>query len=335
MGYFRNPEIRKECLLWCGAILLAAVTGGAAAGSLGILLCVSTAVVFFVLHFFSSALRYRRIAALADEVQHFLHGLEYVDIGGEREGELAILRSEIQKMMTKLNHQAALLAKDKQYLMNSIADISHQIRTPLTAINLIVSRLQGHCPEAKKQELVRELERLLRHMDWLIQSLLKMAKLDAGAVQMKRDTVTVERLVREATGDLMIPMELRQQTLLVSCPEGASFQGDLSWMREALGNIVKNCMEHTPEGGEIRVVTVENQLYTEIAVCDNGPGIEKEDLPHVFERFYKGKNSADSSVGIGLALARMIVTEQNGTLTAQNAPEGGARFEIRFYKSVV
>ena len=106
-------------------------------------------------------------------------------------------------------------------------------------------------------------------------------------------------------------------------------------MREALENIVKNCMEHTPEGGEIQVAAVENQLYTEIAVWDNGPGIVKEDLAHIFERFYKGKNSADSSVGIGLALARMIVKEQNGTLTAMNVPEGGARFEIRFYKSVV
>lgn len=335
MGYFRNPEIRKECLLWCGAILLAAGAGGVTAGRYGILLCSSTAVVFTVIHFVSSALRYRRIAALANEVQHFLHGLEYVDIGGEREGELAILRSEIQKMMNKLNHQAALLAKDKRYLKDSIADISHQIRTPLTAINLVVSRLQGECPETKKQELVRELERLLCHMDWLIQSLLKMAKLDAGTVQMKREVVSVDRLVREATGDLMIPMELRQQTLSISYPGGTSFQGDLSWMREALGNIVKNCMEHTPEGGEIRVAAVENQLYTEIAVCDNGPGIAKEDLPHIFERFYKGKNSADSSVGIGLALARMIVMEQNGTLTAMNAPEGGARFEIRFYKSVV
>ena len=116
MGYFRNPEIRKECLLWCGAILLAAGAGGVIAGRYGILLCSSTAVVFTVIHFVSSALRYRRIAALANEVQHFLHGLEYVDIGGEREGELAILRSETQKMMNKLNHQAALLAKDKRYL---------------------------------------------------------------------------------------------------------------------------------------------------------------------------------------------------------------------------
>ena len=139
--------------------------------------------------------------------------------------------------------------------------------------------------EAKKQELVRELERLLRHMDWLIQSLLKMAKLDAGAVQMKRDTVTVERLVREATGDLMIPMELRQQTLLVSCPEGASFQGDLSWMREALGNIVKNCMEHTSSGGRIRVMGRENAVFSELVIEDNGDGLPKQDLPHLFERF--------------------------------------------------
>lgn len=335
MAYFRNPEIRIECILWGVGILFVTGLGNFLAGGSGALTGLLTGVIFTVLHFGSSILRYRHLALLADEVQHFLHNFSFVDIAGEKEGELSILRSEIQKMVNKLRHQARLLTEDKRYLMNSIADISHQIRTPLTAINLLVSRLQGESEGEKRQELIRELERLLCHVDWLIETLLKMAKLDAGTVNMKKTPILVENLLRETTKDLAISMELRQQTLLVSCPEDACFIGDLSWMREALGNLLKNCMEHTPEGGVIDLSVTDNQLYTEIVVSDNGPGIDAKDLPHIFERFYKGKNSSKNSVGIGLALARMIVKEQGGTLSASNVNTGGARFEMRFYKGVV
>lgn len=186
MGYFRNPEIKKEGIIWLFAVLLTAFLGWYLASVRGLYLCLFCAVIFAVIHFSSSVIRYRKIAGLADEVQHFLHVFEYVDVGGEKEGELAILRTEIRKMMNKLNHQANLLMEDKKYLLNSIADISHQIRTPLTAINLIVSRLRGEKNEADRQRLLHELKQLLVHMDWLIEALLKMAKLDAGTVSMKK-----------------------------------------------------------------------------------------------------------------------------------------------------
>ena len=191
MGYFRNPEIKKEGIIWLFAVLLTAFLGWYLASVRGLYLCLFCAVIFAVIHFSSSVIRYRKIAGLADEVQHFLHVFEYVDVGGEKEGELAILRTEIRKMMNKLNHQANLLMEDKKYLLNSIADISHQIRTPLTAINLIVSRLRGEKNEADRQRLLHELEQLLVHTDWLIEALLKMAKLDAGTVSMKKKTVNV------------------------------------------------------------------------------------------------------------------------------------------------
>lgn len=335
MGYFRNPEIKKEGILWLFAVLLTAFLGWYLASVKGIYLCLFCAAIFAVIHFSSSVIRYRKIAGLADEVQHFLHVFEYVDVGGEKEGELAILRTEIRKMMNKLNHQANLLMEDKKYLLNSIADISHQIRTPLTAINLIVSRLRGEKHEADRQRLLHELEQLLVHMDWLIEALLKMAKLDAGTVSMKKKTVNVSDLLKKSVQDFLIPMELREQNLVIDCTDMVSLRGDEYWLREAVGNIVKNCMEHTPAGGEICIRATENHLYTEITVSDNGAGIDKEDLPHIFERFYKGKNSSGSSVGIGLALARMIVVAQEGTLSATNRINGGAKFEIRFYKGTV
>ena len=335
MGYFRNPEIKKEGIIWLFAVLLTAFLGWYLASVRGLYLCLFCAVIFAVIHFSSSVIRYRKIAGLADEVQHFLHVFEYVDVGGEKEGELAILRTEIRKMMNKLNHQANLLMEDKKYLLNSIADISHQIRTPLTAINLIVSRLRGEKNEADRQRLLHELEQLLVHMDWLIEALLKMAKLDAGTVSMKKKTVNVSDLLKKSVQDFLIPMELREQNLVIDCTDMVSLRGDEYWLREAVGNIVKNCMEHTPAGGEICIRAAGNHLYTEITVSDNGAGIDKEDLPHIFERFYKGKNSSGSSVGIGLALARMIVVAQEGTLSATNRINGGAKFEIRFYKGTV
>lgn len=335
MGYFRNPEIKKEGIIWLFAVLLTAFLGWYLASVRGLYLCLFCAVIFAVIHFSSSVIRYRKIAGLADEVQHFLHVFEYVDVGGEKEGELAILRTEIRKMMNKLNHQANLLMEDKKYLLNSIADISHQIRTTLTAINLIVSRLRGEKNEADRQRLLHELEQLLVHMDWLIEALLKMAKLDAGTVSMKKKTVNVSDLLKKSVQDFLIPMELREQNLVIDCTDMVSLRGDEYWLREAVGNIVKNCMEHTPAGGEICIRAAENHLYTEITVWDNGAGIDKEDLPHIFERFYKGKNSSGSSVGIGLALARMIVVAQEGTLSATNRINGGAKFEIRFYKGTV
>ena len=294
MGCFRNPEIKKEGIIWLFAVLLTAFLGWYLASVRGLYLCLFCAVIFAVIHFSSSIIRYRKIAGLADEVQHFLHVFEYVDVGGEKEGELAILRTEIRKMMNKLNHQANLLMEDKKYLLNSIADISHQIRTPLTAINLIVSRLRGEKNEADRQRLLHELEQLLVHMDWLIEALLKMAKLDAGTVSMKKKTVNVSDLLKKSVQDFLIPMELREQNLVIDCTDMVSLRGDEYWLREAVANIVKNCMEHTPAGGEICIWATENHLYTEITVSDNGAGIDKEDLPHIFERFYKGKNSSCS-----------------------------------------
>ena len=138
--------------------------------------------------------------------------------------------------------------------------------------------------------------------------------------------------MQKADAPLEIAMELKGITLETEITEESSFSGDMKWTSEAVENIVKNCMEHTPAGGKIIMTGRENAVFSELVITDNGEGIPEEDLPHLFERFYKGKNSSEESVGIGLALAHMIVTKQRGTLKAENRREGGARFTIRFYK---
>lgn len=330
---FRNPEIKKSLL--CYLLLTLALSGGAflisvPCGIYVLCACLTCiAVYLIVMH-----KRYKRIAQLSERIDRILHGESDISFDAYTEGELGVLQSEIAKMTVRLREQQQSLIKDKVYLADSIADISHQIRTPLTSINLIVDFLsQPDLDEQRRTELVHELDMLLSRIDWLIVALLKISKLDAGTAHFQAEEVALEDLVAKAVSPVLIPIELKNQTLEISS-EG-SFVGDLSWTSEALGNIIKNCMEHTPEGGRIEIAAKETPLYAEITVSDSGSGIDKDDLPHVFERFYKGKNSSGNSFGIGLALARMIVTSQNGTLKAENKPSGGAVFTMRFYKGAV
>ena len=299
-------------------------------GLLTLALCLVLITVFLLFTY----RRYRRIEALSDTVNRILHGDNSLSFDGYDEGELGVLQSELYKMTVRLREQQQALLDDKIFLADSIADISHQIRTPLTSINLIVSLLDDPgLPESAREQYMRELYTLLSRIDWLITSLLKMSKLDAGTVSLSAQSMPLQVLIDRSAAPVQVPIELRGQHLIIKA-EG-QVRCDAAWTAEALGNIIKNCMEHTPEGGSIQIEARETALYAEITVTDSGSGIDPEDLPRLFERFYKGKNSSDAGFGVGLALARTIITAQNGTLKAQNAPAGGAQFIMRFYKGTV
>lgn len=333
MKLWNNPEIKHFLLLY-GAFSCLFLTAGFlihpyAGGLLGI-----ACIFFLMLFLLYTGKRYRVLSEMSLSIDKLLHG-EPIRISACREGELSILEAELQKMTTRLQEQADALQQDKLCLSSAMADISHQLRTPLTSINLTLSMLRSSdLPAGRRQELLRDLSKSLQKIDWLIEALLKLSKLDAGTVQFAQVPVSVAALIDKACENLLVPMELRGQELTVLVQKEA-FVGDLSWTGEALTNLVKNCHEHTPEGGCIRIEALETPLFTQITVRDNGPGFVPEEIPRLFERFYKGSGSSPESVGIGLALARQIITSQNGTLTAANAPEGGALFTIRFYKSVV
>ncbi len=331
MKFFRNPEIRLS-LVWHFSLFFGAVLLGFCFPSRAVILIIVFSFLFIGSHYWITWRRYRRLAQLAREIDHMLHSQIPVQFEKYREGELSILENELSKMTLKLSEQAAALADDKKFLADSMADISHQIRSPLTSSNLILSLLmEPDLPSVKRKKLLQELAQLLSRIDWLVESLLKMSKMDAGTVCFQQAPVNVRALIRQAAEPLMIPMELREQTFSIQEESGVEFTGDQAWSQEAILNILKNCMEHTPPGGCIQVFFSQNAIYTEIVIEDNGPGFDREDLPHLFERFYKGKNASSQSVGIGLALARMVVSRQNGTLKAENRPEGGARFTIKFY----
>jgi len=335
MDFMRNPEIRRGVILWLvGSVLIC--TGAflldERCGALALLLCA----LFCTAHFLSDYRRYRRIRELSYDIDRVLHSNRRLDVASHGEGELAVLQSEIYKMTVRLQEQAEALLKDKAYLADAMADISHQIRTPLTSIHLVVNFLsEDELDDGRRMGLVKDLYGLLDRIDWLIDTLLKMSKLDAGTVRFSRVKTPMEALIRKAAEPLAIPMELREQRLVVRCRGDESFFGDLPWTVEALENILKNCMEHTPSGGTLTVTAAETPIYSELIVSDNGPGIDEEDLPHLFERFYRGKNAAAGGIGIGLALARMIIAAQNGSVKAGRGRDGGAEFTIRFYKGTV
>ncbi len=276
--------------------------------------------------------RYKSIARISNQIDLVLHSADHLYIGESDEGELSILQSEITKMTLRIREQNDALKKEKEHLADSLADIAHQLRTPLTSVNLILSLLANNPNENEQKDLLRETEELLVRMDWLITSLLKLSRLDAGIVVFQSEQIDVNNLICAALRPFRIPMELHDIDLQIDTPKGMIIQGDLSWLSQAIQNILKNCMESVGAKGKIEIVCTDNPLFTEIAIHDSGVGFEKEDLPSLFDRFYRGKNAGATGYGIGLALCKMIITRQGGTITAKNHPQGGALFSIRFPK---
>ena len=333
MKIFRNKEIRVlllfQCLLLAALLTLTVFFPEKAFLILALYGCAS-----MMSYLCFTGRRYKKIDLLTKEVDQVLFQDQFTPISQYEEGELSILRTQIHKMNLKLQENQSALHKEKVHLVEALQDISHQVRTPLTTLFLLAERMKEEdLPVNRRRSLLQEEVLHLRQIDWLIGSLLKMAKLDADTAVFEKKEVQVKDLLLKALDPLRIPLELRDQEVLLHLEEGASFMGDLSWSAEALTNLLKNAMEHMEPGKKILVEARENVLFTEVVIKDEGPGIPEEDLPHLFERFYKGKNAKENSVGIGLALSRMILIKQNGTLKAENALEGGAKFTLRIYKS--
>lgn len=299
----------------------------------GMLVLTSCAAALWI-HMATEYYRYRRLQKFSQELGNLLLTGKPMAIRDYEEGELSILANQIQKLTLRLTEAAEQVRGEKTLLADSLADISHQLRTPLTAMNLTAALLRSQeLGDRRRMELASELRQLLERTDWLVETLLKLSKLDAGTVTLASSHVTVRELVRRASEPLMVPMELRDQKLVRNCAQ-ESFTGDPVWTAEALGNILKNAMEHTPDGGTITVSAQQTALYTAITVDDTGPGFKEEDIPHLFERFYRGADASPQSCGIGLALARTVIAAQNGTIRAMNTPSG-ARFVIKFYRQII
>ena len=275
---------------------------------------------------------YRDIKDMTDYVYHSSEGREYEMKNKNQEGQIGLLKTEIMKMTTVLKEKVALLHSEKIFLNDTISDISHQLKTPMTSLMLLTDLMYNDLDKEKKIEFLDRTNAQLSRMDWLIKSMLKLSKLEAKVIDFKTDKVNINELIKRSISPLLVPIELRNISLNINGDKEASYIGDIEWSSEALGNIIKNCVEHTKEGGTLDITYEENPIYSEIIIKDNGEGIDKDDIQNIFKRFYKGKNSKSDSVGIGLAMAKSIIESQNGDIYVKSKKNRGSEFHITFHK---
>lgn len=273
----------------------------------------------------------KKIENISRQIDQILYHDKRLYIKNYKEGSLYILENKIQKLVIKLSDSNKQLIEDRNLLKESLEDISHQIKTPLTSLNLIVERIKkNNLTTQEKNELIKEEIKLLDKIEWLVKSLLKLAQIDAHTIQFKQQTIDSYTFIQKLIEPFLIILDIKNIELVCNYDQDILTM-DIEWNLEAISNIVKNSIEAMNENGKLIITIHSNTLYDEIIIEDNGKGIDTKDLPHLFERFYKSENSSKQSVGIGLALSKKIIENQNGTITVENCYPG-ARFIIHYYK---
>lgn len=280
---------------------------------------------FFLTFFYRNKMETARIQALAEYLEQVNIG-KAVILSTSGEDDFSKLEDEIYKTVTFLYQTKESAVRARNDFAENLSNIAHQIKTPITAISLSIQMMQQESGSRHLEQVEKQLLRLT-HLE---EALLVLSRLDAGTLLLQKDEVDVFTLLVLAADNL--------QELFISSGTSIDISElgemlvivDLDWTMEAMMNLMKNCMEHNP-GGTIHCSYAQNPLYTEISIWDDGEGFAKEDIPHLFERFYRGQNAGGGGIGIGLSLAKEIVERQNGTIRAKNKPDGGAFFEIRFY----
>ncbi len=327
----RNREFRSFLitLLFAGAALTAAGFLVSVQAGIAAVIC---SLLFIAMLIAYTRQRYIQLGRLCDYLKRINNGDYALDVRDNAEGELSILKNEIYKVTAALHERGDMLQREKSVLADALSDISHQLKTPLTSMLLMTDLLcDAQLPEEERRAFTTRMRLQLERLQWLVSALLKISRLDAGTVRFSPRQISARVLIENTCAPLLIPMELKNQVLRVEAGE-ISLTCDERWTSEALLNIVKNCVEHTPDGGTISIRCDDNPLYSQIEVSDTGPGIDKADLPHIFTRFYRGKNASEDSVGIGLAMAAAILQGQGGSITARSAQGNGSTFTLRFFK---
>lgn len=278
--------------------------------------------------------QYRKINKIDKYMNKILNNDYSLDIRDYVEGDISTLKNDIYKMTIKLKEQTELSIKDKKYLEETLADISHQIKTPLTSMYVINDILSDNDLDKKSQiEFLNKNRNQLERIEWLVTTLLKISRLDSGMVTLKRDNINIEDLINKTIEPIKIMAEIKNISIKTDI-ETSNFYLDFNWTLEALTNILKNACEHTNNNGSIKIEVNENPLYLNIKIIDNGVGISESDKKHIFDRFYKVKTNKDS-IGIGLNMAKKIINLQNGEIECISKINEGTTFDIKFYKKVI
>ena len=257
-----------------------------------------------------------------------------IDINDFNEGELSILKNEISKTTIMLRQVADNSINDKLNLKDSLGDISHQLKTPLTSITIMIDNILDNpdMDEKTRKRFLINIKREILNINFLVMSLLKLSKFDANVVKFNKESVYLKDIINESIKNVSMIKELKNITIKVSGDDNIKLLCDFKWQVESITNILKNSIEHTKEYGIVEVNYSENKLYTRILIKDNGKGIDSDDLPHIFDRFYKGENGSDDSFGIGLSLSKTIIEKEGGSITVKSTPNIGTIFTIKYLK---
>ncbi len=279
--------------------------------------------------------RQKRIDRLTEYIREVEQGSYQLELERNREDELSALQNELYRVTVLLRESAELSGKQKRALADSVSDISHQLKTPLASVMVLLDNLSesSHMDELTRRKFLAEIVRQLTNVNWLTAALLKLSRLDAGVVEFECGQVSVDELLDDVVGNLEVQAEWKQVQVVREGAPGIVIEGDRRWIGEAVTNLVKNAIEHSAPDGRVVIHTEENAVYTAVAVRDWGEGISEEDQKHIFERFYRSASAGENSTGIGLSLAKEIVERQNGYLTMRSDPEKGTEFLMKFMKS--
>lgn len=276
---------------------------------------------------------YEDIKDMTDYVYNSSEGVRFEMKNRNQDGQIGLLKTELIKMTNILKEKVELLNNEKIFLNNTISDISHQLKTPMTSLVILNDLMYEDLLQETKIEFLDKIKSQLNRMEWLVKSMLKLSKVEAKVIDFEKKEVKIKELIKRSVAPSLIPMEIKNIELSISGDDNTSYIGDINWSSEAFVNIIKNCIEHTPQGGKINISYDENPIYCEVVIKDSGEGIDKKDLPHIFKRFYKGKASKEDSVGIGLAMSKSIIESQNGDIYVNSEKNQGTEFHIIFHKT--
>ena len=256
-----------------------------------------------------------------------------INIDENSEDELSILKNELYKITIMLKEDAENSKKDKLKLKDSLSDISHQLKTPLTSINIMLDNILDNpdMDSNTKEKFIQNIKREITNISSLVGEILKLSKFDASVIKFEEQQVFINDLVKSAISNVEMMAELKNINIEVNDQDNIKLVCDAKWQIEAITNILKNCIEHSKDDSTITIDIDSNKIYKQITIKDNGEGIDEKDLPHIFERFYKGKNSSKDSVGIGLALAKTIIEKDNGSIKVDSKKGKQTIFTIKYY----
>lgn len=289
-------------------------------------------ILIFITYIYQKNKKLTEITKLIEKINKKNYSL---DIDSNTEDELSILKNELYKTAIMLKEQSENERIDKINLKNSLEDISHQLKTPLTSITISLDNIieNPEMDEKTRLKFIHNIKREINNINFFIRTILKLSKFDANTIEFYRKETKVKDIIKESIENVSALSDLKNIKIQINGDENIKIKCDAKWQTEAITNILKNALEHSSENGTITINYKENKIYTSISINNKGSIIDKEDLQNIFKRFYKGKNAKEDSIGIGLALTKTIIESDSGKITVTSNNKEGTTFTCKYFKN--